>query len=323
MVAAELTLLTPRAALFALTALLPLAIFVRRTRRAREIRAAIGLEEPRLRRLAPLAIAIGAVPILLGIASAQPVVGTTQSVPERVDAQAFFVIDTSRSMLASKGAGSPTRFERAREIAVKLRDRIPEVPSGLASMTDRLLPHAFPTTDRRVFVATLRQSVGIEQPPPALTYNTEATWLGLLAGIPERHYFPAQTTKRLLVVLTDGESRPFGPELSQAFQARPKVQTVFVHVWGPDEGIYETGLAEGAYKPDPGSKGAIERAASLVGGRAFDESEVGAAGDELVRMAGAGKTRNRAISGARLALMPYVTLAAFLPLTFLLWRRNR
>lgn len=40
-------------------------------------------------------------------------------------------------------------------------------------------------------------------------------------------------------------------------------------------------------------------------------------------MAGSGETRKRTIAGSRLALMPYFALAAFLPLSFLLWRRNR
>ena len=67
----------------------------------------------------------------------------------------------------------------------------------------------------------------------------------------------------------------------------------------------------------------IKRAASLTGGSAFDESDVQAAGDDLVKLVGDGKTRKRTIAGSRLALMPYLTLAAFLPLSFLLWRRNR
>ncbi len=242
-------------------------------------------------------------------------IGTTRSVPERVDAQAFFVIDISRSMLASKGPGSPTRFDRAREIAIKLRDRIPQVPAGIASMTDRILPHAFPTTDRRVFVATMRGSVGIEQPPPVFTYNTQATWLGLIGQIPERHYFAKDATKRVLVVLTDGESRPFEPELQSGFATKPKIQTVFVHVWKPGEGIYESGVTEGAYKSNPESEEMIKRAASLTGGSAFDESDVQAAGDDLVKLAGSGKTQKRTIAGSRLVLMPYLTLAAFLPLS--------
>ncbi len=114
-------------------------------------------------------------------------------------------------------------------------------------------------------------------------------------------------------MLTDGESRPFGSELTRAFQSTPKVQTVFVHVWNGDERIYETGVAEGAYKPQPGSTAALDRAAQLVGGKAFDESDVKAAGDELVRMAGSGETRKRTIAGSRLALMPYLTLVGLPP----------
>jgi hypothetical protein len=250
------------------------------------------------------------------------VIGTTREVPERVDAQVFFLLDTSRSMLASETAGSATRFDRARDLAESLRARVPQVPAGLISMTDRLLPHAFPTTDERVFRATLRNAVDVERPPPVFTYSTHATSFDLLSGIPERAFYPRQTTKRLLVVLTDGESRPFGGELERAFNRKPRVETVFVRTWDENERIFETGVAEGGYTPDPGSADAIERVAGLVGGQAFDESEVGAAGDALAELAGEGETRGREIAGARLALMPWVTLLALFPLLFVLWRRN-
>ncbi len=75
-------------------------------------------------------------------------------------------------------------------------------------------------------------------------------------------------------------------------------------------------------RPTRRSADAIQRVAGLVGGQAFDESEADAAGDALVKLAGQGETRGRAIAGARLALMPYVTLLALLPLLFVLWRRN-
>ena len=60
-----------------------------------------------------------------------------------------------------------------------------------------------------------------------------------------------------------------------------------------------------------------------MGGRAFSEDDVSAAGDAVVEIIGEGETSDRTIPGARVALMPWVTLAAFLPLGFLLWRRNR
>jgi hypothetical protein len=318
-----LTFLTPLAAIFAVSVLVPLGVFWSRERRARRIRTDLGLEQPRLRSRLPLVVAIAAVPVLLGMAAAQPVIEQDRSVPERVDAQAFFVIDISRSMLASADAGSETRFQRARRVAAQLRARIPEVPAGIASMTDRLLPHAFPTTDQRVFAATLRKSVDIERPPPNGVYSTQATTFEVLADIPEQRYFSPTAKKRLLVVLTDGESRPFGAGLGRAFGAKPPIETVFVRFWGKDERIYETGVAEGGYVPDPGSAAALQRAASLVGGRTFSEADVQAAGDAIVEAVGTGKTGKRTISGARLALMPWLTLATLLPLGFLLWRRNR
>ena len=74
--------------------------------------------------------------------------------------------------------------------------------------------------------------------------------------------------------------------------------------------------------PDPALTARLERASALVGGRIFSEDELGEVRDAAERFLGSGPTRGREFEGGRLALMPYVTLAAFLPLAFLLWRRN-
>ena len=260
--------------------------------------------------------------MLLGVAAGQPVLGTERSVPERTDAEAFFVMDTSRSMLAADGPEGATRFDRAVEAASAIRDRIPQVRAGIVSMTDRLLPHVLPTTDRRVFETTLRRSIGVELPPPAFTYSTFATYYDILAGIPQRRYFSRTAKKRVLVVLTDGESRPFGSELGSAFPGKPPIQTVVVRFGNTGERIYTTGEAE-SYVPVKNSEATIARMAELMGGRAFSEDDVSAAGDAVAEIIGEGETSDRTIPGARVALMPWVTLAAFLPLGFLLWRRNR
>ena len=319
----ELTFLTPLAAIFAISALLPLGVHWLRERRVSRVREVLRLEEPSRRTRLLLVGAIAAVPLLLGVAAAQPVLGTERSVPEREDAEAFFVMDTSRSMLASRGASGATRFERAQDAASEIRDRIPQVRSGIISMTDRILPHVLPTTDRRVFEATLRRSIGVELPPPAFTYSTYATSYDVLAGIPKRRFFSPTAKKRILVVLTDGESRPLTAALGSAFPGTPPIETVFVRFWDPSERIYTTGAPEGGYLPDKSSEQTIERAASLTGGRVFSEDEVSAAGDAVAGLVGEGATTSRAIPGARVALMPWVTLAAFLPLGFALWRRNR
>ena len=69
-------------------------------------------------------------------------------------------------MLASSSPDDPTRLERARGAALELRTTIPQVPAGLAGLTDRALPYLFPTLDMRTFASTLREAVEIESPPP-------------------------------------------------------------------------------------------------------------------------------------------------------------
>jgi hypothetical protein len=318
----EIRFLTPWGALFALAALLPLAVFVLRQRRARRIRAVLTLQEPSLASRLPLALALAAVPGLIGLAAAQPVVEESRARPERVDAEAFVLLDITRSMLASADPKSPIRLDRARRLAIGLRDALPEVPMGVASLTDRVLPHAFPTTDRRVFVATLEKSVDIDRPGSAIG-GTLATSLESLVQIPELLYFSSRAQKRLLVVLTDGESLPLQGGLQRAFaQAMPPIETILVQFWDADERIYATGVAEGGYRPQPGSKATLERVASLVGGRVFSENESGEIAAAARAAVGEGKTRERELEGERIALMPYVTLAAILPLGFLLLRRN-
>jgi uncharacterized protein (DUF58 family) len=267
-------------------------------------------------------LALALVPGLVGLAAAQPVVTSERSRPERTDAQAVFVLDVSRSMLASRGAKGALRIQRARAAALRLRQSLGEVPVGLASLTDRLLPHVFPTGDERVFATTLKDSIGIERPPPALFYSTMATAFDALAVVPRRNYFAPAARKRLLVVFTDGESRAPEPELARAFQAKPRIETIFVRFWNADERIYETGVEELGYKPDPETEAQLRQAAAMVGGRVYSEGQTAAVAAAARAYFGSGPTRAAARQGERLALMPYVTLAAFLPLAFLLWRRN-
>ena len=318
----DVRFLTPLGAVLALTLLAPLAVLVLRERRARAVRASLGLAQTPLRSLVPIAIALAAAPCLLGLAAMQPIVETTKTIDERTDAEVFVVTDVSRSMLASSRSGAPTRLERAQAEAEEVRERLPGVPVGILSLTDRLLPHLFPTADESVFRSTLAKSIGIERPPPALFFSTRATQLNALAGVPARGFFSPSARKRLLVVYTDGESQPVDSELTRAFARTPRVETLFVHVWDGDERIYETGAPERGYTPDPASGGALARAAELVDGRVFEESDADATADAAAKLLGVGPTRHRVIEGERRTLMPYATMLALLPLGFVLLRRN-
>ncbi|MGZ8782255.1 MAG: vWA domain-containing protein [Gaiellaceae bacterium] len=318
----DVRFLTPLGAVFAVTLLVPLAVLVLRERRARSVRAALGLAQPPLRALLPLAAALAAAPCVLALAAMQPIIETTRTIEERTDAELFVVADVSRSMLASSRSGAPTRLERVQAHAERLRAQLPGVPVGILSLTDRLLPHLFPTVDESVFRSTLLKSLGIERPPPAFFFSTRATQLSALAGIPERGFFSPSARKRVLVVYTDGETRPVDAELTRAFARTPRVATLFVHVWDEDERIYETGVAERGYTPDPASAAELRRAGELVRGRVFAESNAAAAGTAAKELLGDGPTRARVLEGERRALTPYATMLALLPLGLVLLRRN-
>lgn len=318
----DLAFLTPLGALFAVAALVPLAVLVAKQRRGRRIRAALGLAATSLASRLRLAVALAAVPALAGLAAAQPVLERAESVRERTDVEVFLLMDISRSMLAAKGPAAPTRFERAREVALRLGGALPGMPIGVASFTDRALPHLFPTTDRRVLEATLEDAIDIERPGSGLFFNERATTFDVLVDFPAREYFSPGVERRLLVVLTDGESRELTADLAGAFQEEPRVETIFVRVWGEEERIYETGVAEEGYEPDEASLGDLAQVASLVGGRVFTEDSVAEAIREARALLGSGPTREQVREGGRFALMPWITLAAILPLGVVLLRRN-
>lgn len=319
----SLVFLTPFGGLLAATSTVLLAVYLMRQRRTRSVRLVLGLDAPPLASGLPLMLALAAVPALLGLAAAQPVLESERIRPQRTDAEVFVVVDTSRSMLASTRAGSPTRFERAQDLALRLSEELPTVPLGLASMTDRVLPHAFPTTDRRVISAALHEAMGVERPGPSVSFTGgPTTTLDSLAAVPRFNYFPPTARKRLLVVLTDGETRPPEQDMSRAFRRRPAIETLFVRFWSADERIYESGVAEDAYQPIQASGAALQQVASQVGGRIFSEHEPAAVVAAARDVLGTGPSKDQIIEGERRALMPWVTLAALFPLGLILLRRN-
>ena len=320
----ELVFLTPLAGALGLAAVLPFAVFHGRRRKAAEVRGALGLTGASRSGTATTLLSLLLVPALLGLAAAQPVLDRTRARPERTDAQALFVLDTSRSMLASSGRDGTTRLERARSAAISLQTSLETIPVGLASFTERMLPYVLATTDSRVVAATLADSMGIERarPLPSFSFAQRATTLGALTAVPTANYFAPSASRRLLVVFTDGETNDVPATLARAFGRRPRIETIFVRFWQPEERVYATGVAERSYAPDPTSEAKLARVASMVGGQVFPEQALDAARNAAQRSLGSGPTISRRSNGERVALMPYVTLAAFVPLAFLLWRRN-
>jgi von Willebrand factor type A domain len=315
------TFLTPADAVFVVAAAAPLAALLVTERRSSRVRALLGLRGPGRRPVIEAASALVLLPALVAIAAAQPVVVHRQLVKERSDAQALVVIDTSKSMSASAGPHSPTRLARAKRIAVRLQRALGDVPVGLATMTDRVLPDLMPTTDPTLFDRTLAQSVGIDRPPPSQQYHHDrATNFQALVPVLTSHFFSDTTRHRLLVVLTDGEATR-DLEL-YGFSIGRTLQPVFVHVWKRGERLYSKGRVDPFYVADPGSDALLRKAATVSSGSVFEESQVGSLVHAARRSVGHGVAVSHVNAYARVALAPWVALAGVLPLGFLFYRRN-
>lgn len=319
----QLTFLTPIGATFAAGAALPLLAMLATERRARQVRHALSLEEPSRRSFAPAALALSLVPALLGLALAQPVLrqDTTQRV--RADAQAFYVFDTSESMRASSRPDGPTRLTRAIKAALRMRLALPEIPSGVATMTDRVLPDLFPTPNEEVFTATLDQSVGIERPPPK-GFTRRATTFAALDAFVGTDFFSPGIRHRLVILFTDGETAPyFSGDLAEELRQPPRTSFVIVRLWRPDERIYlPSGGSDPGYRPDPSSATDVRQLAAITGGGAFDEGAIGSAISAARRALGHGPIAAVGVGLHVVALAKWIVLATLVPLVALLWRRN-
>lgn len=316
-----MSFLSPLGALVAVAVVLPLGAYALLEARSRRVSQRIGLEPPPLRARLGVPGALAIVAAFLGIAAAQPVVSGTQSHSGRSDAQIFVLLDTSRSMLARAGAGSPTRLQRAKQLALQLRRGVPDIPVGIASLTDRVLPHLFPTLDPAVFESVLRDAVGIERPPPAGTEDV-ATDFSTLGAAATNNFYGENVEKRLLFIFSDAESKYFDEELLKRDFDKGGVRVFFVHLWQPDEKIYlKQDKVDAGYRPDPQARSEARRVATAGGGQALGED-----GGQLVAAAkafvGIGPHTSIREQRTRVSLGPYVALAALLPLGFILLRRN-
>jgi hypothetical protein len=318
----HLTFLQPWGALLALGAAVPLAALALNERRARRVRAALRVAPPPAGGRTLTAVLLAVVPVLLGLALAQPVLQGTRTVRSRVDAQAFFTFDTSVSMSASTAAGAPTRLDRAVVLAQKLRTRLGDVPSGIATMTDRVLPNIFPTTSEQEFDAALAQTIGIDAPPPK-GLSDKATTFAALDTFAGSNFFTPGIPHRLVLLFTDGETAPyFAGDLRQALRQATKTSFVIVRMSLPGERIYRGRKPDPDYRPDPRSARAVASLASVLGGRAFDEGNVGAVAGAARRLLGRGRLDEVGVGVHVTALAQWLLLAAFAPVAFLLWRRN-
>lgn len=311
---------SPWAGLVGLAAAIPLAALLVAARRSDRVARLLGLR-PAPGRVALAAGAIVVLGALVGAAAAQPVASSRAPRRVRADAEAWFVVDTSRSMLASAAVEAPTRFARARRAAIALRARLPEVEAGIASFTDRPVPNLFPTASQPAFAATALGALAIERPPPGPAGAIRSSSFEGLAALPRDEFFSPSAHRRLIFVLTDAETRPFDiRRTAKAFGTRYKL--LVIRFWSRSERVYQPDGSAEAYLPDPASHKDADRLVRATHGATFDETQLDAAAAAARSYLGSGPTRRVGNEPRPVPLAPWLLAAAFLPLGLLLSRRG-
>jgi hypothetical protein len=321
----QIVLLSPLGLLVALVGALPLLALARLERRAAVIRRTLRLGDPGRRGRITVAVALAAVAVLLGLAAAQPVIAKANETTVRTDAEMLFVFDTSRSMQAAVTPHSPTRLDRAKRAALQIRAQLAEVPAGAASMTQRTLPYMFPSSNVNLFAQTLRQSVRILDPPPIEERRIRGvvTTLDALAAIPTKNYFTPGVQRRVLIVLSDFETLPFAENtVAATFRRTRDVEPIYIRFWDSRERVFLKNGNSAGYVPDPTSAASVRTLASLTGGQAFNEHQLGDAVDAVRADIGNGPARGETFERTRTQLAAWFAAAALVPLALLLFRRN-
>jgi hypothetical protein len=313
-----ISLLTPYAALVGLLGALPLAAWAGGRRRGARVARALGLPASVPGDwVVPAALVL--VSALVALAAAQPVHARTQSRAVRTDAQALYVLDTSPSMLAAAGPGAQDRLEQARRIVLAMQAATPEIPAGVASFTDRVLPDLFPSADAAAFASTVTAAIKVNEPPPRDTH-VKATSFAALGDAVHSGFFAPGASRRVMVVVSDGESRTFDAQaLARAFASHPATSLVAIRVGTSRDRIWRGSSANPGYTPDPGAARSLSALTGATGTLAPDA----AAGARAVRAAvGEGRATRQGTTSGRTALAPYVLAFALLPLAGLLLVRN-
>lgn len=318
-----LHLLSPWAALVSIVALVAVGALAVARRRLARVRRVLQLAPQSQRELVLDLLCLAAAAALLAVAAMQPAFVERTGTRVRTDAQAFVVVDTSESMLAAARPGAATRFERARAAALRVRAALAGVETGLATMTDRVLPDLLPAGDQAAFDTTAARALAIDSPPPQ-RQGVVATSLGSLADIAAGGFFAPSARHRVLVVLTDGETRPYDQgAVAASLAASPPVSLVIVHVGSPHDRVYAGSKPDPAYHADPAAAAQLAALAGAAGGKVFGAGRVDDAGKAALAALGSGPTALRGEAPKPVTLAPWIALAALVPLLLLAARRAR
>jgi len=245
----ELTFATP-AVLFALAALVPLALVLRRADRARQ--RAVDLFGPlsvrgpstaipgaRGRRVAR-ALVLAGLGLCL-VALARPQLGTRAQSLTRTSGDILFALDLSRSMGATDI--QPTRLDAAKRAAAAIARAFPDDRVGLVVFGGSGFLQLPPTLDHSTFRSFLDAAASTDIPDPSTNFEALA---GLLAGTLARD---GTAPYSAVVILSDGEDVEGKLEQAIDLLIRAHVRTFAVGVGTPAGALVMERAARGTMTP--------------------------------------------------------------------------
>ncbi len=244
---------------------------------------------------------------LVAATAAQPAVRATDSTPVRSDAELFLTFDVSRSMQASRAPGDVVRLERARALGRQVHLALPDVPTGVATLTNRMMPLLFPTGDERGVTAVIDHSLRLMQPQPAALTAARASSLAALTLAADRSYYNPSARKRALVVFSDLDSDFFSLEGTLRLLRQQRIEPFLVRVAAPGERIFDAAGRPNAYVSESTvTTDALRRARW----HAFEEDESARLVTEIRAYLGRGPVGASGLVESQRSLAPWLALVA-------------
>ena len=304
---AQIVFLTPRAALVGLVFVVPLITFAIREKASARVRSTLDLRRPRVTRVLARPVGFVTLAALVAATAAQPAVRATDSTRVRSDAEMFLTFDVSRSMLATDAPGGVVRMERARALGRDVNSALSDLPTGVATLTNRMMPLLFPTGDARGVTAVIDHSLQIMQPRPERLTAARASSLAALSLAADRSYFNPSARKRVLVVFTDLDTDFFSLEGTLRLLRKHRIEPFVVRVAAPGERVFDSAGRPFAY---------VSESTVTVDGlrrarwHAYEENEPRRLVTDIRSYLGEGTTSETGLVESQRDLAPLLALAA-------------
>ena len=302
----SLVFLTPAGGFVGLAFLVTLGASLVRARSERRAREVLRLARPTRGRRLARPLALGVLAALVAATAAQPAIKTSSSTPMRSDAEVYLTFDVTRSMLARATPTGTDRLDRSRALGLEIHNGLLDFPTGVATLTNRMMPLLFPTGDARGVTAVLNRSLRILQPQPARLTAARATQVGVLTLAADRSYFNPQAKRRALVVFTDLDTDYFSLTGTLQLLREHHIEPFVVRVAKPGEAVFNRDGRPLTYRPNSTvAVGALRRS----GWHAFEETEAPRAISEIRDYLGVGPVTPNGLVESQHNLAVYLAVA--------------